>query len=115
MIQKKMEEKPDGGFKTPDGRVSYAEAIEALEKHIGWLYPSLNSDNFIVKVNCPNCTWYIEEKVVDGYQKRTVKKCKATGLSGEILSEKFYCGKNLAKSVKELTSSNALQDDQQGT
>lgn len=93
MIQKKMEEKPDGGFKTPEGRVSYAEAIEALDKHIGWLYPAMDSGEFVKIVRCPKCLWYSEEKVVDGYQKKVVKKCSMGILNEDVTTEKFFCAK----------------------
>lgn len=93
IVQKKMEEKPEGGFKTPEGRVSYAEVIEALDKHIGWLYPEMNSDEFIRVIRCPKCKWYSEEIKLNWYQKRTVKKCSMCILNDDIIPEKFFCSK----------------------
>lgn len=51
-LRDKMKQKPDGGYKLPDGtRVKYMDAIKALQKQLAWINTDMDSDALV-----PCCT-----------------------------------------------------------
>lgn len=58
-LRDKMKQKPDGGYKLPDGtRVKYIDAIKALQKQLAWINTGMDSDALVRVVPCILCKFY---------------------------------------------------------
>lgn len=58
-LRDKMKQKPDGGYKLPDGtRVKYIDAIKALQKQLAWINTGMDSDALVRVVPCVMCKFY---------------------------------------------------------
>ena len=91
ILKSKEAEKPDGGFITPKGKVTYSDLIQELDKLIKWVYPKLETDRLKKVVRCKECSNYkkfLDKKNSTEWHKSFVMLCK---VDMKPKHPEFYC------------------------
>lgn len=92
IIRRRLEENPEGKFKTPDGIISYQQAVDELDNLIQWTHPGLDGSGVIKVVHCKDCKHLEKELVTQGVRKVAVYKCMYASFEFIPEVEKHYCG-----------------------
>jgi hypothetical protein len=98
-LRDKMKQKPDGGYKLPDGtRVKYIDAIKALQKQLAWISTGMDSDALVRVVPCALCKFYAKNCKEIKLDKSCHHMCMKHGIES---GDGFFCKDGIDNEIGE--------------
>lgn len=96
-LREKEKNKPNGAYKLKDGScVKYAEAAQALRKHLAWLNSGLDSEMVVRVVPCVLCKFYGKNYKTVQLDKSCTRMCLKHGVE---VTDNFFCKEGIDNQI----------------